>query len=153
LSDPQFGVFERLDEGTGTRAPSRQMVQAAPPANQPVPAPAKPVPTGNVPENLKAGLKRVRSAYNDGGIGSQEFQDSLQSIATELAEVPVATDSPARWTRLVLNAAKMGIDAFRFHCQLDQPADMSWAFTDSRSVSRWYILPARGTMHGFADYT
>ena len=91
-------------------------------------------------------IKTLRRAHNLRSDDRDAFLEALQSVAGELPEVPVATETGAPTpVTYRFNAFDQQLDAVRFRVPKDRPRDLVWRFfMTPKGRYTWYIAPATG---------
>ena len=86
-------------------------------------------------------------------LGEAEFRDALRSVASRFPAVEASTElGKGEWAELKLNARGKKVDAIRVRTPAGEKRDLVWAFTQPKSLDRWYILPVEGEMEGFRNF-
>jgi len=100
-------------------------------------------------------IATLRRAHNLRSDDRDAFLEALQSVAGELPEVPVATETGApRPVPYRFNAFDQQLDAVRFRVPEGQPRDLVWRFfMTPKGQYSWYIEPVSGRMEkGFSNH-
>ncbi|HWB10910.1 MAG TPA: hypothetical protein VG826_16900 [Pirellulales bacterium] len=125
-------------------------VESTKPAAAPAPAAVGP---STVDAQVASNFKTARALVHRRQAWSDEFHQSLQSVAASLPQMPVAAGGGAAgWQRLTLNASGLGFDCFRIRSELDVPGDLCIAFIEPKKKMNWYVLPVTGRMQAADDF-
>lgn len=115
--------------------------------------PVLPEPVNTLSEELTQAFTKARELVTNRAIKSDEFHDTLQSVANDLPKIELSTKPhEVVWNPLRIFKDALGFCAFRFSSPLEVPADMYWSFCLNDSSINWYILPVAGRMQGFNSY-